>query len=125
MNTDPPLLTRPDRFRLTAFVIFVFLCMFAGAIGAIYVQVKYRGGEVDTGSGQWSQTALYLCGMFAGTAGGLLLTRLACGRFVSPQTQKRWLQALNESLENPYVRARGTTLVKLFIWAVVPDGDAL
>jgi hypothetical protein len=68
---------------------------------------------------------LGLLGIFGGTFVGLLLTRLLCRRFVSLQTQKRWLDALKEVLENPYVRSRGPNVVKLFMWAVVPDRDAL
>jgi hypothetical protein len=125
MEDESPGLTTSDRLRWAGFAVFIVLWTFAGIVAVIYIQVTYRGGEVTAGSGQWSQMVLYLTGMFGGTAVGLLLTRLLCARFVSLQTQTRWLQALNEGLENPYVTRRAPGLVKLFMWAVVPDRHAL
>jgi hypothetical protein len=125
MESEPSGLTISDRFAWAGFAVFVLLWMLAGSVAAIHIQMTYRGGEVTTGAGQWSQTVVYLTGMFGGTAVGLVLTRLLSGRFVSLPTQKRWLEALNEALEDSYVRRRAPGLVKLFMWAVVPDRDAL
>ena len=85
----------------------------------------YLGGEATTDSGKWTHGALVLLGMFGGAGVCLLLTRLVCRRFVSLQTQKRWFDALSEVLKNPYVKSRGPALVLCFIWATVPDRDAL
>ena len=125
MEAESSCLTTSDRLRWAGFAVFICLWMLAGVVAAIYIQVTYRGGEIVTGPGQWSQTVLYLLGMFGGTAVGLLLTRFVSHSFVSLQTQKRWLGALQQVRENPYVRRRGPGVVKIFMWAVVPDRDAL
>ena len=125
MNGESPALTLTDRLSWAGFAVFICLCMLAGAVFAIYIQVTYGGGEVVAGPGQWGQVALYLFGMLGGTAIGLLLTRLVSHSLVSLQTQRRWLGALQEALDNSYVQIRGPGFVRLFIWAVVPDRDAL
>jgi len=125
METESSVLTTSDRLLWAAFAIFILFWAFAGISAAIYIQFTYGSGETATGSDLWKQMALYLLGMFGGTALGLLLTRLVCRRFVSLQTQKRWFDALKEVLEDPYVMRRGPAVIKFFIWAVVPDRDAL
>jgi hypothetical protein len=125
MDNEAPALTLTDKLSLTGFGVFICLCMTAGALSAIYIQMTYRGGDASTGPGQWEQVALYLFGMFGGTAVGLLLTRLISHCFVPLETQKRWLGPLEDALENPYVQYRGPGLVRLFMWAAVPDRDAL
>jgi hypothetical protein len=126
MTSDsPPALTLTDKLSWAAFSVFILLWMLAGVVLAIYIQVTYRGGEVTAGSGQWSQVVLYLLGMFGGTAAGLLLTRFLSHCLVPMETQRRWLGALQEALEDPYVQMRGPNVVRLFIWAAVPDRHAL
>ena len=119
MDDEAPPLTLTDKLSLTGFGVFICLCMMVGVLSAM----TFRGA--DASAGQWEQVALFLFGMFGGTAVGLLLTRLISHCFVPLETQKRWLGSLEDALENPYVQYRGPGLVRLFMWAAVPDRDAL
>jgi len=101
MAVDAPALTLADKLSLAGLDVFIGLWLIGGAVFAIYIQAIYRGGEVATHSGQWSQIVLYLFGVLGGAAVGLLLTRLLSHCFASVATQRRWLGALQEALENP------------------------
>jgi hypothetical protein len=125
MESDPSGLTIFDRLRLTGFGIFIFTCMMAGITAALYIQRAYLGGTAANAPGQWAQAAFFLFLMFGAIFLGLLLTRLFCLSFVSLQTQKRWLAALENAQDSPYVKARGIAIFKYCMWALVPDRDAL
>src|SRR5215469_17971060 len=102
MDDDAPAVTLADRLSLAGFAVFICLCMLAGVVAAIYIEMSYLGGDAAAGPGQWGEIALYLFGAFGGTAVGLLLTRLVSHSFIPVQTQKRWLARLEDALENPY-----------------------
>ena len=121
MEEEPSGLTTSDRLCWAGFAIFILTWTLAGAVAV----TALPGGEVAAGLGQWSDAATCLLGMFGGTAVGLLLARFVSHSLVSRQTQRRWLAALDEALENPYVQRRGAGVVRLFMWAVVPDRHAL
>lgn len=125
MDPQPSDLTVTDRLLWTGFAVFIALLLTVGSVAAGYAQTAYLAAESNSHASQLGHVFLVLCGMLIGAGLGFLCVRLFSERFVSVQTQRRWLGALNEALENPYVQKRAPGLVKMFRWAVVPSHDAL
>jgi len=125
MDPQPSDLTVTDRLLLAGFAIFIAILLTVGSVAAGYAETTYLSAQSNSHASQLGHLFLAFCGMLIGAGLGFLCVRIFSKRFVSVQTLRRWLGALNAALENPYVQRRAPGLVRMFRWAVAPSRDAL